>query len=100
MQVSSDILLQEDKELQPTIDTPGKRRRKRKRRVRRERSDSDSTGPVLCLSVCNDEDEDVEELPEVPSGPRPQRLSELSIKEKIPPIPSGSAFFIFSSTNP
>uniref|UniRef100_A0A8C8A1Z0 Voltage-dependent L-type calcium channel subunit alpha n=1 Tax=Oryzias sinensis TaxID=183150 RepID=A0A8C8A1Z0_9TELE len=39
-------------------------------------------------------------LPEVPSGPRPQRLSELTIKEKTPPIPQGSAFFIFSSTNP
>uniref|UniRef100_A0A668V3W5 Voltage-dependent L-type calcium channel subunit alpha n=1 Tax=Oreochromis aureus TaxID=47969 RepID=A0A668V3W5_OREAU len=36
-------------------------------------------------------------LPEVPSGPRPQRLSELTIKEKIPPIPEGSAFFIFSN---
>uniref|UniRef100_A0A3P9J607 Voltage-dependent L-type calcium channel subunit alpha n=1 Tax=Oryzias latipes TaxID=8090 RepID=A0A3P9J607_ORYLA len=40
------------------------------------------------------------ESPEVPSGPRPQRLSELTIKEKTPPIPQGSAFFIFSSTNP
>uniref|UniRef100_A0A672GMR4 Voltage-dependent L-type calcium channel subunit alpha n=1 Tax=Salarias fasciatus TaxID=181472 RepID=A0A672GMR4_SALFA len=37
---------------------------------------------------------------EAPSGPRPQRLSELTIKEKTPPIPEGSAFFIFSSTNP
>ncbi|KAI4895074.1 hypothetical protein NFI96_006525 [Prochilodus magdalenae] len=44
--------------------------------------------------------EDEEEEPEVPSGPRPQRLSELSLKEKTPPIPEGSAFFIFSSTNP
>uniref|UniRef100_A0A4W6C3Q4 Voltage-dependent L-type calcium channel subunit alpha n=1 Tax=Lates calcarifer TaxID=8187 RepID=A0A4W6C3Q4_LATCA len=48
--------------------------------------------------VCDDDDND--DLPEVPSGPRPQRLSELSIKEKTPPIPEGSAFFIFSSTNP
>ncbi|XP_037392014.1 voltage-dependent L-type calcium channel subunit alpha-1D isoform X2 [Pygocentrus nattereri] len=44
--------------------------------------------------------EDDEDEPEVPSGPRPQRLSELSLKEKTPPIPEGSAFFIFSSTNP
>uniref|UniRef100_A0A3Q1G910 Voltage-dependent L-type calcium channel subunit alpha n=1 Tax=Acanthochromis polyacanthus TaxID=80966 RepID=A0A3Q1G910_9TELE len=44
--------------------------------------------------------ENNDELPEVPSGPRPQRLSELTIKEKTPPIPEGSAFFIFSSTNP
>uniref|UniRef100_A0A8C8A295 Voltage-dependent L-type calcium channel subunit alpha n=1 Tax=Oryzias sinensis TaxID=183150 RepID=A0A8C8A295_9TELE len=47
------------------------------------------------------DDEDKNDiLPEVPSGPRPQRLSELTIKEKTPPIPQGSAFFIFSSTNP
>uniref|UniRef100_A0A3Q3EZR6 Voltage-dependent L-type calcium channel subunit alpha n=1 Tax=Labrus bergylta TaxID=56723 RepID=A0A3Q3EZR6_9LABR len=39
-------------------------------------------------------------LQEVPPGPRPQRLSDLTIKEKIIPIPKGSAFFIFSSTNP
>uniref|UniRef100_A0A665U625 Voltage-dependent L-type calcium channel subunit alpha n=1 Tax=Echeneis naucrates TaxID=173247 RepID=A0A665U625_ECHNA len=52
--------------------------------------------PAIDSPVCNDDDE----LPEVPSGPRPQRLSELTIKEKIQPIPEGSAFFIFSSTNP
>uniref|UniRef100_A0A8B9LJY2 Voltage-dependent L-type calcium channel subunit alpha n=1 Tax=Astyanax mexicanus TaxID=7994 RepID=A0A8B9LJY2_ASTMX len=44
--------------------------------------------------------EDDEDEPEVPPGPRPQRLSELTIKEKTPPIPEGSAFFIFSNTNP
>uniref|UniRef100_A0A674P904 Voltage-dependent L-type calcium channel subunit alpha n=1 Tax=Takifugu rubripes TaxID=31033 RepID=A0A674P904_TAKRU len=48
----------------------------------------------------NSEEENYEDLPEVPPGPRPQRLSELTIKEKIPPIPAGSAFFVFSSTNP
>uniref|UniRef100_A0A671YW50 Voltage-dependent L-type calcium channel subunit alpha n=1 Tax=Sparus aurata TaxID=8175 RepID=A0A671YW50_SPAAU len=53
----------------------------------------------FCLLVCDDEDNN-EDRPEVPSGPRPQRLSELTIKEKIQPIPVGSAFFIFSSTNP
>uniref|UniRef100_A0A3B3D5T3 Voltage-dependent L-type calcium channel subunit alpha n=1 Tax=Oryzias melastigma TaxID=30732 RepID=A0A3B3D5T3_ORYME len=47
-----------------------------------------------------DDDDNNDILPEVPSGPRPQRLSELTIKEKTPPIPEGSAFFIFSSTNP
>uniref|UniRef100_A0A8B9E2S3 Voltage-dependent L-type calcium channel subunit alpha n=1 Tax=Anser cygnoides TaxID=8845 RepID=A0A8B9E2S3_ANSCY len=41
-----------------------------------------------------------EEEPEVPAGPRPRRISELNMKEKITPIPEGSAFFIFSSTNP
>ncbi|XP_049428729.1 calcium channel, voltage-dependent, L type, alpha 1D subunit, a isoform X7 [Epinephelus fuscoguttatus] len=52
-----------------------------------------------------DEEEDIddtaaeEEDPEVPSGPRPV-ISELVKKEKITPIPEGSAFFIFSSTNP
>ncbi|XP_010770239.1 calcium channel, voltage-dependent, L type, alpha 1D subunit, a isoform X5 [Notothenia coriiceps] len=40
-----------------------------------------------------------EEDPEVPSGPRPV-ISELVKKEKITPIPEGSAFFIFSTTNP
>nr|XP_015203636.1 PREDICTED: voltage-dependent L-type calcium channel subunit alpha-1D isoform X7 [Lepisosteus oculatus] len=44
--------------------------------------------------------EDDEEEPEVPAGPRPQRISELNMKEKITPIPEGSSFFIFSSTNP
>uniref|UniRef100_A0A8C7L0V6 Voltage-dependent L-type calcium channel subunit alpha n=1 Tax=Oncorhynchus kisutch TaxID=8019 RepID=A0A8C7L0V6_ONCKI len=46
-----------------------------------------------------DDDDDDDELPEVPIGPRPQRLSDLSVKEKTPPIPEGSAFFIFSNTN-
>uniref|UniRef100_A0A8C3RGY6 Voltage-dependent L-type calcium channel subunit alpha n=1 Tax=Cyanoderma ruficeps TaxID=181631 RepID=A0A8C3RGY6_9PASS len=41
-----------------------------------------------------------EDEPEVPAGPRPRRISELNMKEKITPIPEGSAFFIFSSTNP
>ncbi|XP_062316510.1 voltage-dependent L-type calcium channel subunit alpha-1D-like [Osmerus eperlanus] len=40
-----------------------------------------------------------EEDPEVPAGPRPP-ISELIKKEKITPIPEGSAFFIFSNTNP
>ncbi|XP_047429614.1 voltage-dependent L-type calcium channel subunit alpha-1D isoform X4 [Mugil cephalus] len=61
----ADVLLQEDKELYPAVDSPVN-----------------------------------EDLPEVPLGPRPQRLSELTMKEKTPPIPEGSAFFIFSSTNP
>lgn len=54
---------------------------------------------LFCFLVSEDDDNN-DDLPEVPSGPRPQRLSELTIKEKTPPIPSGSAFFIFSSTNP
>uniref|UniRef100_A0A4W6EVJ0 Voltage-dependent L-type calcium channel subunit alpha n=1 Tax=Lates calcarifer TaxID=8187 RepID=A0A4W6EVJ0_LATCA len=56
-----------------------------------------------CLISCREEDNDdtaaEEEDPEVPSGPRPA-ISELVKKEKITPIPEGSAFFIFSSTNP
>ncbi|XP_051768510.1 calcium channel, voltage-dependent, L type, alpha 1D subunit, a isoform X11 [Ctenopharyngodon idella] len=43
--------------------------------------------------------EEDEEEPDVPAGPRPQ-ISELVKKEKITPIPEGSAFFIFSNTNP
>ncbi|XP_077465984.1 voltage-dependent L-type calcium channel subunit alpha-1D isoform X1 [Stigmatopora argus] len=50
--------------------------------------------PVCCV------DDDNEDLPKVPVGPRPKRISELTIKEKSIPIPEGSAFFIFSSTNP
>uniref|UniRef100_A0A8C0VSH2 Voltage-dependent L-type calcium channel subunit alpha n=1 Tax=Cyanistes caeruleus TaxID=156563 RepID=A0A8C0VSH2_CYACU len=46
------------------------------------------------------DEEDEEDEPEVPAGPRPRRISELNMKEKITPIPEGSAFFIFSSTNP
>uniref|UniRef100_A0A3Q4A9Q4 Voltage-dependent L-type calcium channel subunit alpha n=1 Tax=Mola mola TaxID=94237 RepID=A0A3Q4A9Q4_MOLML len=69
--ICSEVLLQEDKELYPAIDLP----------------------------VC-DNDNNNDDLPEVPLGPRPQRLSDLTMKDKTPPIPVGSAFFIFSSTNP
>uniref|UniRef100_A0A3Q3E870 Voltage-dependent L-type calcium channel subunit alpha n=1 Tax=Labrus bergylta TaxID=56723 RepID=A0A3Q3E870_9LABR len=57
------------------------------------------------LHFCKEEEEEndeaaaEEEDPEVPSGPRPV-ISDLVKKEKITPIPEGSAFFIFSSTNP
>ncbi|XP_054878040.1 calcium channel, voltage-dependent, L type, alpha 1D subunit, a [Poeciliopsis prolifica] len=47
----------------------------------------------------NDDNGGDEEDPEVPSGPRPV-IADLVKKEKIIPIPEGSAFFIFSSTNP
>ncbi|XP_073732363.1 calcium channel, voltage-dependent, L type, alpha 1D subunit, a isoform X15 [Misgurnus anguillicaudatus] len=46
-----------------------------------------------------DNAEEDEEDADVPAGPRPQ-ISELVKKEKITPIPEGSAFFIFSNTNP
>ncbi|XP_057675520.1 voltage-dependent L-type calcium channel subunit alpha-1D isoform X2 [Corythoichthys intestinalis] len=69
--VPVELLLEEDKELYSVNDSP-----------------------VCCV------DDDNEDLPELPVGPRPKRLSELTIKEKTPPIPEGSAFFIFSSTNP
>ncbi|XP_014846136.1 PREDICTED: voltage-dependent L-type calcium channel subunit alpha-1D isoform X3 [Poecilia mexicana] len=68
----TEALLEGDKESFTTIDSPG-----------------------------DDEDDDNNRnLPEAPPGPRPQRLSELTMKEKTAPIPEGSAFFIFSSTNP
>ncbi|KAL3063951.1 hypothetical protein OYC64_000292 [Pagothenia borchgrevinki] len=69
--VPAEALLEEDKETYPAINTPA-----------------------------GGDEEDNENLPEVPLGPRPLRLSELTIKEKTLPIPTGSAFFIFSSTNP
>ncbi|KAK0135864.1 Voltage-dependent L-type calcium channel subunit alpha-1D [Merluccius polli] len=60
---------------------------------------------VDVLTARKEEEEEIEdnaaeeEDPEVPSGPRPP-ISELVKKEKITPIPEGSAFFIFSNTNP
>ncbi|XP_036387021.1 voltage-dependent L-type calcium channel subunit alpha-1D-like isoform X3 [Megalops cyprinoides] len=56
--------------------------------------EEDEKDPYADIPGEEDEDE-----PDVPSGPRPQ-ISELVKKEKIIPIPEGSAFFIFSSTNP
>ncbi|XP_053529886.1 calcium channel, voltage-dependent, L type, alpha 1D subunit, a isoform X2 [Ictalurus punctatus] len=43
--------------------------------------------------------EEEEEEGEAPSGPRPT-IAELLKKEKVIPIPEGTAFFIFSKTNP
>ncbi|XP_040050360.2 voltage-dependent L-type calcium channel subunit alpha-1D isoform X20 [Gasterosteus aculeatus] len=70
--VTAEVLLEEDKESYPAIDSP----------------------------ACDDDDDNGGVVPEAPSGLHHLRLSELSIKEKTPPIPLGSAFFIFSSTNP
>uniref|UniRef100_A0A672KUV7 Voltage-dependent L-type calcium channel subunit alpha n=1 Tax=Sinocyclocheilus grahami TaxID=75366 RepID=A0A672KUV7_SINGR len=55
---------------------------------------------AVIVFVCLYVEEDEKDEPEVPSGPRPLRLSELSLREKMPPIPEGSAFFILSNTNP
>ncbi|XP_061745003.1 voltage-dependent L-type calcium channel subunit alpha-1D-like [Nerophis ophidion] len=52
------------------------------------------------MQVSVEEEEEVGSAFKSSARPRPKRLSELSIKEKTPPIPDGSAFFIFSSTNP
>uniref|UniRef100_A0A6Q2XDJ2 Voltage-dependent L-type calcium channel subunit alpha n=1 Tax=Esox lucius TaxID=8010 RepID=A0A6Q2XDJ2_ESOLU len=46
------------------------------------------------VEPAEEEDENI-----APAGPRPA-ISELVKKEKITPIPDGSAFFIFSKTNP
>uniref|UniRef100_A0A8B9FVJ4 Voltage-dependent L-type calcium channel subunit alpha n=1 Tax=Amazona collaria TaxID=241587 RepID=A0A8B9FVJ4_9PSIT len=56
--------------------------------------------PYPPCDVPGKDEEEEEDEPEVPAGPRPRRISELNMKEKITPIPEGSAFFIFSSTNP
>ncbi|XP_010138048.1 PREDICTED: voltage-dependent L-type calcium channel subunit alpha-1D, partial [Buceros rhinoceros silvestris] len=63
-----------------------------------EEEDKDPYPP--CDVPVGEDEEDEEDEPEVPAGPRPRRISELNMKEKITPIPEGSAFFIFSSTNP
>lgn len=54
----------------------------------------------VSFKVGEEEEEEEEDEPEVPAGPRPRRISELNMKEKIAPIPEGSAFFILSKTNP
>ncbi|XP_048347351.1 voltage-dependent L-type calcium channel subunit alpha-1D isoform X4 [Sphaerodactylus townsendi] len=56
--------------------------------------------PPCDVPVGEEEEEEEEEEPEVPAGPRPRRISELNMKEKMTPIPEGSSFFIFSNTNP
>ncbi|XP_039270704.2 voltage-dependent L-type calcium channel subunit alpha-1D-like isoform X2 [Styela clava] len=43
---------------------------------------------------------DNESEPEIPAGPRPRRMSELHLKEKVVPMPEGYAFFILSNVNP
>ncbi|XP_059572014.1 voltage-dependent L-type calcium channel subunit alpha-1D [Alligator mississippiensis] len=65
-----------------------------------EGEDEDKDPYPPCDVPVGEEEEEEEEEPEVPAGPRPRRISELNMKEKITPIPEGSAFFIFSSTNP
>ncbi|XP_069062537.1 voltage-dependent L-type calcium channel subunit alpha-1D isoform X1 [Pleurodeles waltl] len=64
--------------------------------VHEENNEEKNPYPASDVPVGEEEDEDE---PEVPTGPRPRRISELN-KEKITPIPEGSAFFIFSNTNP
>ena len=54
-------------------------------------SDSDS----LHLPEGDDDSE-----PEVPSGPRPKRLSDLNLKEKTIPMPNASSFFCLGTNNP
>ncbi|MCJ8743441.1 hypothetical protein PDJAM_G00094060 [Pangasius djambal] len=44
------------------------------------------------------EDDDDEE-PDMPVGPRPRPLSDIHLKEKAIPMPEARAFFIFSHTN-
>ncbi|KAJ6668422.1 hypothetical protein lerEdw1_015799 [Lerista edwardsae] len=62
--------------------------------------DDEDKDPYPPCDVPGEEGEEEEEEPEVPAGPRPRRISELNMKEKMTPIPEGSAFFIFSNTNP
>ncbi|KAF7249819.1 Voltage-dependent L-type calcium channel subunit alpha-1D [Varanus komodoensis] len=66
----------------------------------REGEDEDKDPYPPCDVPVGEEEEEEEEEPEVPAGPRPRRISELNMKEKMTPIPEGSSFFIFSNTNP
>ncbi|XP_063148923.1 voltage-dependent L-type calcium channel subunit alpha-1D [Candoia aspera] len=65
-----------------------------------EEDDEDKDPYPPCDIPVGEEEEEEEEEPEVPAGPRPRRISELNMKEKMTPIPEGSSFFIFSNTNP
>ncbi|XP_032840142.2 voltage-dependent L-type calcium channel subunit alpha-1D isoform X7 [Tyto alba] len=65
-----------------------------------EGEDEDKDPYPPCDVPVGEDEEDEEDEPEVPAGPRPRRISELHMKEKITPIPEGSSFFIFSRTNP
>eukprot|EP00069_Balaena_mysticetus_P015268 bmy_09136T0 len=66
----------------------------------REEDEDKDPYPPCDVPVGEEEEEEEEDEPEVPAGPRPRRISELNMKEKITPIPEGSAFFILSKTNP
>ncbi|XP_077894542.1 voltage-dependent L-type calcium channel subunit alpha-1D isoform X9 [Ictidomys tridecemlineatus] len=66
----------------------------------REEDEDKDPYPPCDVPVGEEEEEEEEDEPEVPAGPRPRRISELNMKEKIAPIPEGSAFFILSKTNP
>uniref|UniRef100_H2YSX6 Voltage-dependent L-type calcium channel subunit alpha n=1 Tax=Ciona savignyi TaxID=51511 RepID=H2YSX6_CIOSA len=46
------------------------------------------------------EEGDSDAEPELPSGPRPRRMSELNLKQKKSPMPVATSFFVFSHTNP
>uniref|UniRef100_A0A8D0HUZ7 Voltage-dependent L-type calcium channel subunit alpha n=1 Tax=Sphenodon punctatus TaxID=8508 RepID=A0A8D0HUZ7_SPHPU len=65
-----------------------------------EGEDEDKDPYPPCDVPVGEEEEEEEEEPEIPAGPRPRRISELNMKEKITPIPEGSSFFIFSNNNP
>ncbi|XP_073086823.1 voltage-dependent L-type calcium channel subunit alpha-1D isoform X8 [Manis javanica] len=66
----------------------------------REEEEDKDPYPPCDVPVGEEEEEGEDDEPEVPAGPRPRRISELNMKEKIAPIPEGSAFFILSKTNP
>ncbi|KAM3846428.1 voltage-dependent L-type calcium channel subunit alpha-1D isoform 2-T2 [Vipera latastei] len=65
-----------------------------------EEEEEEDKDPYPPCDIPVGEEEEEEEEPEVPAGPRPRRISELNMKEKMTPIPEGSSFFIFSNTNP
>ncbi|XP_036734213.1 voltage-dependent L-type calcium channel subunit alpha-1D isoform X6 [Manis pentadactyla] len=66
----------------------------------REEEEDKDPYPPCDVPVGAEEEEEEDDEPDVPAGPRPRRISELNMKEKIAPIPEGSAFFILSKTNP
>uniref|UniRef100_A0A8C7D7Q8 Voltage-dependent L-type calcium channel subunit alpha n=1 Tax=Oncorhynchus kisutch TaxID=8019 RepID=A0A8C7D7Q8_ONCKI len=81
-----------------SLNAPGDKKDEKKEEVELHPKTYCGSGSFSII-VYNFSSPEEEEEPEVPAGPRPA-ISELVKKEKITPIPDGSAFFIFSKTNP
>uniref|UniRef100_A0A3B3U3H3 Voltage-dependent L-type calcium channel subunit alpha n=1 Tax=Poecilia latipinna TaxID=48699 RepID=A0A3B3U3H3_9TELE len=80
-----------------SLNTAQKEEEEAKKRKNSAKYGSPSSITILscCFTGDDEDDDDNRNLPEAPPGPRPQRLSELTMKEKTAPIPEGSQSDIF-----